>query len=61
MFQCSITFAGACQWGAWEMCMHVYRSTFLCVIASVGLAARFMMALVGVDNSIRGETDLVVE
>lgn len=31
----------------------------LCVIASVGLAAaRFTVELVGVDNSIREETDL---
>ncbi len=34
----------------------------LCIIASVGLAAaRFTVELVGVDNSIREETDLEAE
>lgn len=32
-----------------------------CVIASAGLAARFTVGLVGVDNSIREETDLEAE
>lgn len=36
-------------------------SAFLCVIASMGLAARFTVELVGVDNSIREETDLEAE
>lgn len=41
--------------------MCVCTSASLCVIASVVLAARFMVELVGVDNSIREETDLEAE
>lgn len=33
----------------------------LCVITSVGLSARFTVELVGVDKSIREETDLEAE
>lgn len=45
----------------WGVSVCVYMSVFLCVITSVGLAARFMVELVGVDNSIREETDLEAE
>lgn len=43
------------------MCVCACMSVFLCVIPAVGLAARFMVELVGVDNSIREETDLEAE
>lgn len=50
--------SSACEvWASVCACM----SAFLCVITSVGLAARFMVELVGVDNSIREETDLEAE
>lgn len=46
------------MWGASKcVCVCACMSVFLCVITSVGLAARFMVELVGVDNSIREETD----
>lgn len=46
-----------------EVCgVCAYMSACLCVIASVGpAAARFTVELVGVDNSIREETDLEAE
>lgn len=61
--QCSITSAGTCPWGAWHVCcVSECARACLCVIASVGLAAaRFTVELVGVDNSIREETDLRAE
>lgn len=41
--------------------VHVRVFFFVCVIVSAGLAARFTVGLVGVDNSIREETDLEAE
>lgn len=48
-----------------RVCKRVHVRVFfcvcVCVIASAGLAARFTVGLVGVDNSIREETDLEAE
>lgn len=61
--RCSITSAGACPWEAQHVwCVSECVRACLCVISSVGLAAaRFTVELVGVDNSIREETDLEAE
>ncbi len=62
-YRCSITSAGARPWGARHVwCVSECVYAWFCVIASVGLAAAsFTVELVGVDNSITGETDLESE